>query len=357
MKSYLKIKAGHKAYPIVKEEGIVPHRIGAFAGPAGGPKWFVSVGFDRALIRNKFLQRATHRVLLVGSSAGAWRCLAMCCRDPLLAYERLRIAYSRNVFTEVDNQNTVSLALKKNVESFLRDEDLEYILHHPYFDLAIHTVRAKGPAAVENRFMQGAALLLAGLCNAIWRNGTGVFYERIVFYTGANAPPFLMSGFKGRAAKLTAENIRQVGLATGSLPLIVRGVRRIPDAPRGVYRDGGLRDYQLNERYLTVDDRLTLFFHYQERITPGWFDKKLPWRKASREITRNVVQIFPSHDFVRQLPDGRIPDRNDFLRFIDTPLERIRRWDQVSELSNILGEEFMELIESGKIKSRVEPMD
>jgi len=357
MKTYLKVKAGHKAFPLVRDEGLRPDSIGTFAGPAGGPKWFVSVGFDRAVIRSKFLQRAGHRVLLAGSSAGAWRCLAMSCRDPLVNYERLRIAYSRNIFTESDTQKTVSQALKRNVEAFLMDDDVDFILHHPHFDLAIHTVRARGPAAAENRLVQGAALLMAGLCNIASPQGTGIFFERVVFLSGEHKRGVLGFGFNGSTARLTAANIRHVALATGSLPFIVLGVRGVPDAPSGVYRDGGLRDYQLNARYLPSDDKLTLFFHYQERITPGWFDKKLRWRTAYREITENVVQIYPSQDFVQLLPDGRIPGREDFMRFIDTPLERIRRWDMVSELSNVLGEEFMELVESGRIKSCVEPLN
>lgn len=356
MKTYLRIKAGHKAFPLIKEEGLRPERVEAFAGPAGGPKWFVSVGLDRAIIRAKFFQRAGQRVLLVGSSAGAWRCMAMCCRDPLLAYERLRVAYSRNIFTAADNQKTLSLALKRNVEAFLRDDDKDFILEHPYLNLAVHAVRAKGPAAVENKFIQGGALLTAALFNIFSRNGTGVFYERVVFFSGEREPRFLENCGGVRSARLTRANLPQVALATGSLPFIVQGVRCIADAPPGVYRDGGLRDYQLNARYTSVDDKVTLFFHYQDRITPGWFDKKIPWRRASPEITANVVQIYPSRDFVRQLPDGKIPDRNDFMELMDRPLERIRRWDKVSDMSNILGEEFMELVESGRIKSCVERM-
>ncbi len=356
MKKYLRVKAGPKAFRLVKEEGLQSERIGCFAGPAGGPKWFVSVGFDRALIRAEFLQKSGRRVLLAGSSAGAWRCLAMACKDPLLAYERLRIAYSRNIFTEHDTQRTVSCALKRNVDAYLTDDDVEFILRHPYFDVALHTVRARGVAAVENRFVQGAALIMAGLCNIASPRGTGVFFERVVFFSGKHEPRFLTAGFQGRSARLTRANLRQVALATGSLPFIVEGVRCVGGAPAGVYRDGGLRDYHLNERYLPDEDKITLFFHYQERIIPGWFDKKL-WRRAPHPVAlENVVQIFPAEDFVRLLPDGRIPDRDDFIRFMDTPLERIKRWDRVSELSDILGQEFMELVESGRVKSVVEPL-
>ncbi len=62
MKRYLEYKAGPAALDIVREEGLKPERVGVFAAPAGGPKWFVSVGFDKALMRSSFLQIAGGRV-------------------------------------------------------------------------------------------------------------------------------------------------------------------------------------------------------------------------------------------------------------------------------------------------------
>ncbi|MDQ1238897.1 MAG: hypothetical protein QG577_1082 [Thermodesulfobacteriota bacterium] len=356
MKTYLEIRAGEKALALVQEEGLRPERIAAFAGPAGGPKWFVSVGFDRALIRSEFLRTAGRRILLAGASAGAWRCLAMACKDPLEAYEKLRIAYSRNVFTASDTPATVSKALDGNVRSFLGLNDEGFILNHPCFDLAVHTVRAQSIAASDSKILQGMGLLLSAMLNLFSSKAMGIFYERVVFFSGPVKPIFLNHSFQGRSAPLTEDNLQSVALATGSLPFIVSGVTDIPHAPEGVYRDGGLRDYQLNECYSRKEDGLTLFFHYQERIVPGWFDKKLGWRRPSRETLSNVVQIYPGQAFLDLLPDKRLPDRNDFVEFVHNPNERIRRWDTVSELSEILGQEFMECVESGSIKKRVKPM-
>jgi hypothetical protein len=44
------------------------------------------------------------------------------------------------------------------------------------------------------------------------------------------------------------------------------------------------------------------------------------------------------------------------VRFVDDPRERIRRWDTVCEQSKILGEQFMEDVDSMRIKELVEPM-
>lgn len=341
---------------MIRDEGLQPSRIHSFAGPAGGPKWFVSVGFDTAIIKERFLERATHRILLAGASAGAWRCIAMACQNPLDAYERLRIAYSRNVFTEADTPLTVAEALGANVTAFLGDQDIPHVLDHPYFDLAVHVVRGRGLAASENPKLQGSAILFGAAVNAISPLGMNLVFQRIVFFSGPREPLFVRKSFQGLAVRLTAENLRLAALATGSLPYIVSGVRNIPGAPEGVYRDGGIMDYQLNQDYCPGENGVTLFFHYQEKIVPGWFDKPLFWRKPRTEHLERVVQVYPSKSFIKLLPDERIPDRSDFKMFVNDPAQRIRRWDEVARLSNILGEEFLEAIESNRMRHQIQPL-
>ncbi len=356
MKKMIRFKAGSGILNLIRDEGLKPERVRVFTGPAGGPKWFVSVGFDKALIRSEFLQKSSsERVLLTGASAGAWRCLAMACKDPMSAYEKLRIAYSRNVFTAQDNPSTVSAKIRSNVETFINDQDLPHILNHPKFDLAIHVVKSKNLAASSNIKVEGLALILSATLNLLNSKYIGLFYDKSIFYTGNHAPEFASHDFDGLAFRINNENIKEVALATGSLPYFIEGVSNIRGAHEGVYRDGGLINYQLNEDYHPKDG-LTLFFHYQERITPGWFDKKLYWKKASGKSLERVLQIFPSETFVKMLPDRKIPDRTDFVTFVNDPEERIRRWDQVCQLSELIAEDFMESVESGQIRDRVEPL-
>lgn len=357
MKEYLKFKAGPEVYDMLRQEGLKKERIQVFAGPAGGPKWFISVGLDRALIQSGFLVRAgKKKTLLAGSSAGAWRCLAMSCKNPMEAYEKLRIAYSRNVFTAADTPATISDKIRSNVESFISEADAGHIINNPSFDVAVHVVRSRGPAASSNRRVEGLALIGAGLTNVLSSRLMNLFYERVVFYSGDARQCFVGRSFEGRLYPLDRRNVKSVALATGSLPYIIAGVSNIPGLGAEVYRDGGLTDYQLNQDYDPGPDGLTLFFHYQERITPGWFDKRLSWRKPTDKVTRRVLQLYPGQDFINLLPDKRIPDRNDFTIFVDNPLERIRRWDQVSKISDLLADYFFEVVESGKIKDLVRPI-
>ncbi|MBI5249218.1 MAG: patatin-like phospholipase family protein [Desulfomonile tiedjei] len=355
MKDYIQFKAGPKILSLIRDEGLDPARIGVLAGPAGGPKWFVSVGFDRMLMESRLLERKGSRVLLAGSSAGAWRCLAMACKNAPDAYEKLRIAYSRNVFTAADTPASLSEALRGNVDAFLSDVDIEHILAHPVYDVAVHTVRAKGPAASEKSRIQGPALLVAAGLNAITSRAMDLFFQRVAFFSGPKVPNFAAS-FNGCAVRLDRKNLRRAALATGSLPYIIKGVENISGAPLGVYRDGGLIDYQLNQDYCPGADKITLFFHYQERIVPGWFDKHVKWRNPPSGSLDRVLQVYPGADFVELLPDHRLPDRQDFTTFVNDPMERIRRWDRVSELSDILGREFLESVESGQIKNLVKPL-
>ncbi|HXW69383.1 MAG TPA: hypothetical protein VEJ88_07215 [Dissulfurispiraceae bacterium] len=354
--SYLQYKAGPSILGLIRDEGLSPKRVRVFAGPAGGPKWFVSVGFDRMLIKSRFLQRGSERVVLAGASAGAWRCLTMACADPLDAHERLRIAYSRNIFTAEDTPESISRALRNNVEAFVKPKDVSAILEHPAYSLAIHAVRAKGLAASENRKAEAAALIAAAAMNFFSPSGVELVFERVIFFSGPQAPDFLHGKFHGTAVKLTSENLYSAALATGSLPYIVAGVKNVPGAPPGIYRDGGVVNYQLNQDYLPGVGGITLFFHYQERIAPGWFDKRLFWRSAATPQLERVLQVFPSPDFIRLLPDGRLPDRNDFIVYADNTPERIRRWDEVSRLSDILGDQFIEDVESGRICDLVQPL-
>jgi len=66
--------------------------------------------------------------------------------------------------------------------------------------------------------------------------------------------------------------------------------------------------------------------------------------------------VYPSETFIAGLPDGRIPDRVDFKTFIDDQATRIANWRRAVEMSAPLGEEFLELIASGRIKDVVETL-
>jgi hypothetical protein len=145
-------------------------------------------------------------------------------------------------------------------------------------------------------------------------------------------------------------------LASGSIPLVIDGVNDIYGAPRGVYRDGGLIDYHLTQQFAAKENEIVLFFHHQERIIPGWLDKKIENREPEPYALNNVLMVFPSQSFIESLPGGKVPDRTDLVTFINDQETRINNWRKAVELSAPLGEDFLELVGSGKIRDVVEKL-
>jgi len=96
-----------------------------------------------------------------------------------------------------------------------------------------------------------------------------------------------------------------------------------------------------------------LFFHHQERIIPGWLDKKIVRRVPDAETLSNVLMVFPSQSFIENLPGAKVPDRTDFVTFIDDQETRIKtgakRWSYRTARRR-----FFRTGGSGKIREIVE---
>jgi hypothetical protein len=91
-------------------------------------------------------------------------------------------------------------------------------------------------------------------------------------------------------------------------------------------------------------------------VIPSWFDKYLPWRAPSRHAVDNLLLVHPSAAFLARLPDGVVPSRDDFMRFVDQPAERIRRWRLAVDESQRLGEQFVDDLEHGRVPELVQPL-
>jgi hypothetical protein len=80
------------------------------------------------------------------------------------------------------------------------------------------------------------------------------------------------------------------------------------------------------------------------------------YRHVPAECLSNVLMVCPTDDFIKKLPGGLVPNRKDFKTFADNPSERIARWEKVVSLSSHLGEQFLELIESGRLGAVVQQL-
>ncbi len=342
----LSYRAGARALERLRRGGLGPGQIRAVVGPASGPRWLALAGLDQALLSTELLFQG--RVRLAGASAGAWRMMSFASRDPQAAHRRLLEGYIGQIFAKGDTPTVVSRAYRRLLRDVIGD-DLDHITDHPTFDLAIHTARCR---AGGHRAALLASLLAAGVLNVATARATGVLFERVLFARRPSALP----SFDGCLVPLDRDNLLDAAQASGTVPIYLEAVRDPKSAPRGAYVDGGLTDYHLRATYATENEGLVLMFHYRRRLLPRWLDRFRDSRRPAPAAVADLLQIYPSPEFVAGLPDGQIPDRHDFKRFVDDPQERIRRWRQVAAASETLGEEFLSDLESGRLIERVQPI-
>jgi hypothetical protein len=347
----LRILAGPTALEQLRAHGFDRDAFTVMAGASGGAKWLVLGGLDRALATHFFAARRGP-LFLLGSSIGAWRCCCHAQADPIAAFDRFEAAYLGQRYSPRPSAAEVSRVSGEILRALLGERGVGEILGHPLLRLNLTVVRARHVAAVERPWIQKPALGAAALANLVSPAALGLFFERVLFHDPREQAPFMDPAvFPGIRVALSAENLYSAVLASGAVPLVLAGIRAIPGAPPGLYRDGGVLDYHFNLP-MAGDRGLVLYPHFYPHLVPGWFDKMLPWRRAGRAALDRTVILCPSAEFVAALPGGKIPDRRDFWSFDDA--ERLRRWRTVIAESRRLGEEFAELVDSETLPGRAE---
>ncbi len=352
------IRAGRKVYRVIKDGGFDLDRVTTYLAPAGGPRWLAASGFDLALLENSVLGRSKP-VLLAGSSSGAWRMAAWLQPEPVKSYRTFMEAYLKDSsYQRSDTPETLLDSMRTLLDAYIEDDAVPFALAHRQYRLAVTTARAKNFAASEISFIQRLGVGSAWLFNALNPDYLRLLFERVVFYSGALPPRFcLRQDFCGKTIPLDSTNFKAAILASGAIPVVIAGVRDIYGAPRGAYRDGGVFDYHLNHEYTSREGEVTLFFNHMERIVPGWFDKGLKSRHPPAKILENVLLVHPGAGLVERLPGRRVPDREDFVTFIDDPETRIKNWRRAVDLCAPLGEQFLEAVASGRIREVVKMLE
>ncbi len=356
MESPLTFLAGEKALAVVREEGLPPERVRVVTGAAGGPKWIALMAMDRWLFDDFFRGRAAP-LHAIGASSGAWRFAAGARREPRAALEAFRQAYVHQRYPTRPGPEDVTAEGRRILSAYLGDGGAGEVLSHPWLRLSVLAVRARHLAASENPYLRGAGLAAAAVHNLAHRRLLGVTFDRTVFHDPRATPPLAGGdGIPTRLSPLRPENLRPALLASGSIPLVMSGVRGIPGAPGGTYLDGGIVDYHPCLPMDLDEADIVLFPHYTDRVIPGWLDKKLPWRRARAGTLPNVLLVAPSREFVRALPGGKVPDRTDFKTWFGKDDERIGMWEAALSCCERLGEDLAETVESGGIRRRVRAM-
>lgn len=347
----LTFKAGASALKSVKTHGFDISSVGTIAGASGGAKWLVLSQLDRAILTN-LRPKLRAPVHLLGTSIGSWRFSCYAQNDPVAAIDRFETAYIEQSFSARPDIHEITAKSREIIDVVLGDNGIAEILSHPVFRTHIMAVRSRHFLASENRWLLTLGLLTAATLNLVSRKTLGMFFERALFYDTRELPPFFnVGGFPLQQIILTARNLEDAIVATGSIPLVLSGVPDIDGAAKGVYRDGGIIDYHHDLPH-SSDERLTLYPHFYDRIVPGWFDKNLSWRSPQPKHVDRTILVSPSAEFVSRLPNGKIPDRTDFVNY--APAERIAAWRACTKACEALADDFNEVLEKDQLAARLQ---
>lgn len=349
----LRFRAGPGATEILTRNGFDFDRFQVMAGASGGPKWLALSRLDK-FITGELLPRRKMPLFLLGSSIGAWRFSCYATPDPVATIQKFEDAYVAQRYGKKPTAEEVTAETRRFFTLISGDGGVAQMLSNPRVRLNVMAVRCRGPAAFEQPWLQGLGMMAAATGNLLGRRGLAVSYERAMFFDPRDEPPFMdLKGLPMHHIALSEQNLEDAVVASGSIPLVLEGVRDIHGAPAGMYRDGGVTDYHFNDA-LSSDDGLVFYPHFYPYMVPGWFDKSLAWRRAKGAATDKVLLVSPSEEFVASLPYGKIPDRRDFVDLDNE--QRIRYWKTVVAESERMADEFRELLARGELADRLEPL-
>ncbi|WP_296236031.1 patatin-like phospholipase family protein [uncultured Pseudomonas sp.] len=349
----LTIKAGTRALARIRQNGLSPADVGILPGAAGGPKGIGIQGLDLALFGD-WLPRAPRERALIGASIGSWRFASACLPDAAAGIRRLGELYTSQRFAKGVSMAEVSGSCRQMLNELLADQDAA-IIANPHYRLHIVVVKSHGLLQHDHRGKLSLGLSSVIGNNLLARQRLGRHFDRVILHDVRQTPPLAqLSDFRSHFHALTAENLRHALLASGSIPMVMEAIREIPGLEPGAYRDGGLLDYHLDLPYNGED--IVLYPHFTDRVIPGWFDKSMPWRRGDRKRLQNALLVAPSREYLARLPHGKLPDRTDFKRYLGNDEGRERYWRQAMAESVRLGDEFLELVENGRLAERLQPL-
>ncbi len=355
--SSLIIKAGSWAREHILKNDLNAADVGILPGGAGGPKGVGILGLDRAIFGD-FLPQAKRRRTLVGSSVGCWRFAAVAsgtnAAESVSHLERLAHLYTEQRFPKGIKRDGISAQCRKMLHDVL-DGNEGNILSNSDWRLVAATDRSRGLLASENPLSLILGIIGFAFTNLVSRKATGRFADRVLAAVGTEALPIGHDGlFPIKQSSITADNLHDFLMASASIPLVLEGVSKIADAPDGIYRDGGLLDYHLDLAW--QDEGIVLYPHFTDRIIPGWFDKLLKWRNGDAQRQSHTLLIAPSEEYLQSLPNGKLPNRADFKTYAGNDEARISYWNKAIAESERLGDEFRELLATGRIGERLQPI-
>lgn len=349
----LHLYAGPQALAHIRNHGLAPADVAAIPGAAGGPKGLILGALDRFLFGD-WLTRSTESVDLVGASIGAWRMATACLSNSVQAFERLERDYIAQHYElepgrKRPTAEQVSREFGASLSSFYGGRIAE-VLSHPRYRLHVMTSRGIGMLAREHRWLMPLGYAGAYATNVVSRGLMDAWLERVVFSSGGDQLhplPFGTTDYRTRQVALNEANFMPAVQASCSIPFVLQAVHNIPGAPRGAYWDGGITDYHLHLDYRSPrpGPGIVLYPHFQRQVVPGWLDKALKWRHKSTPFLDRMLLLAPDPEWVKTLPNAKLPDRTDFTRYASDLPARIQAWTTAARAAQQLADEFAQWLE------------
>lgn len=345
----LQILAGKKALAEIQQFGLRPERIKLMVGASGGPKWLMLSRIDQYLSEH-FFPKANQPISLLGSSIGSWRMACYAQKEPLEIFKEFEDLYANQRYSDDLNPEEISIYIEKVLSQLFSKERAEHVVSNPLRRLHIVAVRNRKLLNGRSKLAQGFGLLTAATGNLFSSSLVESLYPRVIISPNNSTEPYFI---EPETIELNADNLSKSLVASGAIPMVMEPTK-IPGGKDRWYWDGGLVDYHFSGPF-NVDDGLVFYPHFFPKITPGWLDKAIPWRKAEAQNYDNVVMLAPSEGFIAKLPYGKIPDRTDFENLSNE--ERESYWHTVLEATNELVSDLHSALEKDGARSAVKEIE
>jgi hypothetical protein len=294
-------------------------------------------------IFGEWLAASQHTIHLLGASIGAWRMATACLETPAAAFAQMAEDYIGQEYEHAPGKQPRARHVSevfgaKLAERF--DAHAARVLGHPRYRLHVFTSRGRHIMRREGRITTPLGYLGAFATNALSRKAMGGWLERVIFSDARDPLPLHLHDYRTHIVPLSADNLQRSILASCSIPFWLEAVHDIPGAPRGAYWDGGITDYHLHLNYASMQSGLVLYPHFQKTVIPGWLDKAFKHRHRATQHLDNVIVLSPEAEWVKTLPNGKLPDRNDFKHYGDDVAARVKSWTRAVQESQRLRDEF-----------------
>jgi len=241
------VRAGARAVERLRAEGFHPELFDTLVGASGGPKWLVLRHLDEILIERLILPRSKPLDAL-GSSIGSFRHACFAQEAPQTALSRFADGYVDQAYTGRPTMEEISRESERILSHFLGEAGSAEIVANEKIRSHIIAARLRQDRGLDRGLVFQGQLATAATLNLFSRRLLGRSFSRILFEPdNPEEASIEFHDFETVRTPLSEQNLQHALLASGSIPLVMAGVRSPPELT-GTLFDGGILDYHFDFR-------------------------------------------------------------------------------------------------------------